>query len=393
MINNSYFLEIEYNQFYKYRNNVPGDVFMTSRSDDAKIITVLSDGLGSGIKANVLATLSATMASQFIKRNIDICKSARIIIDTLPVCNVRKIGYSTFTVSSIDNNGHVRVIEYDNPPFLLFKNNVYTPVDCENIKIGSSEYKEDSINYYSFNTEFGDRIIFMSDGVTQSGMGKDSTPLGWGTTECIKYIENILQTDPEISARQLSKKIVSKSLQNDDHFPHDDITCAVLYCRQPRKLLVVTGPSIKEENDVIMKEAVAAFPGKKIICGGTTAKIISRELNVPVEVNLCSPRSDVPPEAFMEGVDLVTEGILTLCKVTRILENGLESDYIYDAAYKMAVLLLDSDSIHFIVGTKINEVHQDPNMPIEIEIRRNIIRKIMVILEEKYLKKTELQFI
>lgn len=393
MINNQYFLEVEYNQFYKHKNNVPGDVFITSKSDDSKIITVLSDGLGSGIKANVLATLSATMASQFIKRNIDMTKAARIIIDTLPVCNVRKIGYSTFTVSSIDTNGFVRVIEYDNPDFLYFKNGKYFPLTPEVIKIGNSGYKDENLNYYNFKINAGDRLIFLSDGVTQSGLGKEETPLGWGKEKLIIYIQKILDETSTISAKELSRKIAVKSIQNDDHIAHDDITCGIIYCRQPRKLLIITGPSVKPENDFIVTNAVREFDGKKIIAGGTTAKILSRELNTPINVNLNGVRSDIPPEAEMEGVDLVTEGILTLCKVTRLLECGLNYQMLNDAAYKMTEIMLNSDIIYFIVGTKINEVHQDPNMPVEIEIRRNIIRKIMQILEEKYFKQTELKFI
>lgn len=394
MIDNRYFLEVEYNQVFKHKNNVAGDVFISSKSDDEKIISVLSDGLGSGIKANVLATLSATMASHFIKNNIDIKKSARIIIDTLPVCNIRKIGYSTFTVSEIDKYGMVRVIEYDNPTFLYFQQADYCKIKPEVLKIGNSGYKDENINYYNFSIGFGDRLIFLSDGVTQSGMGKDKMPLGWGEDNLINYITGILDGDPSISARDLSKKIVVRGLQNDDHIAHDDITCGVIYCRKPRNLLVVSGPSINPENDKIMANLIKDFDGKKIISGGTTAKILSRELDLPVEIDLSNVRNDVPPEALMEGIDLVTEGILTLCKATRILEEGLDK-YRYEEspATKMVELMLNTDIIKFIVGTKINEVHQDPNMPVDIEIRRNIIRKIINILESKYLKQTTLQFI
>lgn len=394
MTEEKYFLEVEYFQIYKDKNKVPGDIFISSKSDDEKIISVLSDGLGSGIKANVLATLSATMASQFIKNNIDIKKSARIIIDTLPICNVRKVGYSTFTVSEINKEGEIRVIEYDNPPFLYFRGAERVQLKPEVYKIGRTDYKEEIIHYYQFRLNFGDRLVFVSDGVTQSGMGREDTPLGWGNENLAAYVEEQLQSNSDLSARELAKKVVIKGLQHDEQKAHDDITCGVIYCRQPRKLLVVSGPPIDPQKDKVMAEKIKSFDGQKIVSGGTTANILSRELNVPVEVDLFTCRSDVPPESTMKGIDLVTEGILTLCKVSRLLEEGYHGFANEDsAATKMVEILLDNDIIEFLVGTKINEVHQDPTMPVDIEIRRNIIRKIMRLLEEKYMKQTELHFL
>ncbi|HPO50480.1 MAG TPA: hypothetical protein PLO89_09170, partial [Spirochaetota bacterium] len=196
----------------------------------------------------------------------------------------------------------------------------------------------------------------------------------------------------EISARELSKVIVNRSLYNDDNTAHDDITACVIYCRKPRKLLVITGPSVKEENDKQMAETVDKFVGQKIVCGGTTAKIIGRELKKEITVNILEISKKVPPCAHMEGVDLITEGILTLSKVAEYLESG-NIPKENNAAEKIIEYLLNNDIINFIVGTKINEAHQDPKMPLDIEIRRSIIKRIIKTLEEKYLKKTILEYI
>ena len=173
----------------------------------------------------------------------------------------------------------------------------------------------------------------------------------------------------------------------------DDITCGVIYSRNPRDLLVITGPPMHKENDTGIARIFSLFDGKKVICGGTTANILARELNRQIRVQLKNPDSQVPPFSEMDGADLVTEGIITMGKVAEMLEKGDQSAYAHEnAATKLVEMFLDSDRIQFVVGTKINEAHQDPNMPVELEIRRNVIKKIAAMLEEKYLKEVHIQF-
>lgn len=393
-MNEETFIEVDYHQVVKNHNNSCGDVFISTKTEDNRVIASIADGLGSGIKANVLATLTGTMAVNFIKNKIDIKKSAEIIIDTLPICKERKIGYSTFTVAEIDSFGNTRVIEYDNPQFLYLNGNEFVTLDKTVIPLKPGKYKENILNYYKFKLNYGERLIFFSDGVTQSGMGKENTPLGWEPSKIKEFIKGIISANNDISARDLSRIVINKALQNDNMTAHDDITCLVVYCRKPRKLLILTGPSVKEEKDREMAIIVDTFHGQKIICGGTTAKIISRELKREVNVNIREINKNVPPSATMDGVDLITEGILTLSKTAEYLENCNLSDIKENnAATKIIEYLLNNDIIHFIVGTKINEAHQDPKMPIDIEIRRSIIKRIIKILEDKYLKKTFLEYI
>ena len=158
-------------------------------------------------------------------------------------------------------------------------------------------------------------------------------------------------------------------------------------------MLVVTGPPVLKENDVKLAHLFDTFEGRKIICGGTTANIMSRELNKQIKVNIKELDPVVPPISEMEGADMVTEGIITMGKVSEILENGAHTDQMKsNAATRMVDLFLDSDRIWFAVGTKINEVHQDPNMPVELEIRRNIIKKIAALLQDNYLKEVHIQY-
>jgi len=181
---------------------------------------------------------------------------------------------------------------------------------------------------------------------------------------------------------------------NDAYAAKDDISCGVFYFRQPRRLLVVTGPSVDRSRDRKLADIFSSFKGKKIVAGGTTATILARELGVSIHMTLKELDPLVPPAATMEGADLVTEGIITLGRVAELLErpDGAERGR-SNPASRIVDLFLDSDVIEFVVGTKINEAHQDPTMPQELEIRRNIVKRIAELLETRYLKESSVSFI
>lgn len=389
------FIDADYHQGFKHKQIVGGDVFLLHKiKEENRIIAVLSDGLGSGVKANVLATLTATMAVSFISNAKDIRQTAEIIMKTLPVCKVRKISYSTFTIVDIDDSGNTRIIEYDNPPFILIRDNRIIRINSTAVKLKYNKYKDNVLNYSEFEARLGDRIVFFSDGVSQAGMGMKSTPLGWGHHEIEDYALKLVREKSNISARELGRSIVDRAHYMDGYKAKDDITCGVIYFRNPRKLMVLTGPPVSREKDAEMARMLARFDGKKVICGGTTAKIIARELQRTATVDLRDHDPEIPPLSHMDGVDLVTEGTITLSKLLELLEESKANEYQQrNAASAMVNLLLNSDMIYFVVGTKINDAHQDPNIPVELGIRRNLIKNIVKQLEEKYLKETKIQFI
>ena len=232
-----------------------------------------------------------------------------------------------------------------------------------------------------------------SDGVTQSGLGK-SLPLGWRLEGVREFVKKEIAANPDISSRELSRAIVQKANSLDGLCSKDDITCVVVYIRRPRRTLIVTGPPFTKEADMALCEKISGFDGKKIVSGGTTAQIVSRLFNKKLVLDMKCWSKDVPPSSKMEGIDLVTEGMLTLSKVAAILEKKSNlADLPNDPAKKFVEILLDSDQVHFIVGTKINEAHQDPNIPVEIGIRRTIIGRLRKALEEIYLKETSQEYL
>lgn len=389
------FIEVESHYMNKNGQRVCGDVFLSRKiKEENRTVAVLSDGLGSGIKANVLATMTASMALNFTSVNKPVKDTAEIVMRTLPIDSVRKISYSTFTIVDINATGGIQIIEYGNPKIILFKGNKPMTLKKEEIDFKGHTLTNQKLLSSAYNSELEDRIIVLSDGVSQSGMGHDDMPFGWDESKITGYIEHLLSQNPGISAGEMARNIVHTAIRNDQLKPKDDVTCGVLYFRKPRKMLVCTGPPFDRNKDKYLAEQIHGFEGEKIIAGGTTAQIVSRELKKDIEVNLYSGRDDIPPYSEMEDVGLVTEGILTVGRVAGILEKIDEPEQAENnAAGKIVKQLLYHDEINFIVGTRVNEAHQDPQLPVDLEIRRNIIKKITRLLEEKFLKKVNIEFI
>ncbi|MGE4467563.1 SpoIIE family protein phosphatase [Sphaerochaeta sp.] len=395
---NDVFIDVDYAQIYKHGQKIGGDVFLLSRQDaSAQIVCTLSDGLGSGVKANVLASLTARMAHKLSFSPMDLTRSAKIIMNTLPVCKERKISYATFTIADLRRSNTdevlVNLVEYDNPSALMFQGS--TPVQWEREKIDlrrDGAFKQEVLGHSHLKLSVGSRLLIFSDGVTQAGMGK-SLPLGWRLEGVRAFARQVIGRDPDISSHDLAREVVAHAHQLDRLNAKDDITCMVVYVRKPRRTLVVTGPPFKREQDPLLVEKIQGFEGKRIVSGGTTAQIVSRIMNRQLKVDMSCWSPQVPPCSMMEGLDLVTEGMLTLSKVATALEQKKPAYTLpNDAVRKFIQVMQESDQVHFIVGTKINEAHQDPSIPVEIGIRRTLIGRLQRALEDNYLKETSLEY-
>ena len=384
------FIDIACSQKKKYNQNAYGDFFASNRFPNMnRVVAVLSDGLGSGIKANILACMTSTMLLKFMENHSDIEKSCEIIMNSLPVCKVRGISYSTFSAIDCFENGKAKIVEEGNPDFIWIRNGEVLKPEYQTIQ--SKDFKNRKMKVYNINLEKYDRIIFCSDGATQVAMGTKDFPLGLERSGLIKIILNKLEQNREISSKDLSEYLVRQiELVAPNRELKDDTSIVSIYCRDPRESLIFTGPPFHSEKDSYYAKTFMECKGKKAISGGTTANIISRELNIPVSADISMSSGKLPGLSKMDGVDLVTEGILTLTKTLEYLESGKSEN---NAAKILMDFLLDSDVINFLVGAQMNKAHYDPNLPIEIEIRKNIIKQMAKVLEEKYLKKVNVQFI
>jgi hypothetical protein len=394
-VNRNFFIEVNSQQRNYDGERISGDVFLYRFvKEENRVIAVLSDGMGHGVKANILATLTATMAINFTREHKEVDRIAEIIMNTLPVCSERKISYSTFTIIDIDSSGKVTVLEYDNPSTVVLRGNQIFDPSWKKVVLEKGKNSGKVLKTCTFIPEKEDRIIFCSDGVSQSGMGSEEFPFGWERENMANYAASLVSSEASISAHMLAGKIVTMAHKNDSYKARDDISCATIYFREPRKLLICTGPPYEKEKDKELASKVSGYKGKVILCGGTTADIVARELNRTIVDELIFEDPELPPESFLEGIDLVTEGILTLQKVNEILKTYNNSVRLGKGpADKIVRLIMESDEIQFIIGTRINIAHQDPNLPVDLEIRRTVVKRIARLLEEKWLKKVRFEYI
>jgi serine/threonine protein phosphatase PrpC len=310
-MNGEFYIEVACEQRNYGQERICGDVFISRKvKEENRTIAVLSDGMGHGVKANVLATLTATMAVNFTMEHKAVEKIAEIIMNTLPVCSERHMSYSTFTIIDIEHDGLTTILEYDNPQTLILRENKPFDPGWNCLVLNTEKNAGKEILSCQFEPRKEDRILFCSDGITQSGMGTDKYPLGWGRDQMQDYAMKLVQNSPKISASKLASKMVNMAHRNDSYHSKDDTSCSSIYFRKPRKLLIVTGPPYEEERDRDLGEEVKSFKGKIVVSGATTADIISRELNLEIEDSLLFEDPELPPVSHMEGIDLVTEGMI-----------------------------------------------------------------------------------
>ena len=389
-----FFIEVNCQQKCHGEARVCGDVFLSRRiKEEGRIIIVLSDGMGHGIKANMLGILTATLAVNFTQEHKSVQKITEIIMKTLPVDSVKQMNYSTFTIVEIDVEGQVSILEYENPKTMIFRGLHLFEPEWNCVVLEGDRYAGKEVLSTTFRPQKEDRIVFCSDGVTQSGLGSERFLMGWGPENLQKFVEEAIREERDISAVKLGTRVINKANQNDNFHPSDDISCGVIYFRDPRKLMIFSGPPQDPGNDKMFTGLLKQFEGKKIVCGATTADMLAREWEEDITDSREILDPELPPVSHMNGVELITEGILTLSKVSELLKKYNNNHPLgRGPADEIIRYILDSDEIHFLVGTNINVAHQDPTLPVELELRRTVVHRIARTLEEKFLKEVSMKF-
>jgi hypothetical protein len=361
-----------------YGEELCGDRVQIRRSDDC-LVMVLADGLGSGVKANILSTLTSTILSEMIFSGMLLSDAVETIAETLPVCSERGVAYSTFTIVQIYYDGAAYIAEFDNPGCIIMRNGKVLPHErqCE-------ELNGRKIFITNMLVEPGDRFITFSDGVLHAGVGM-SLNFGWGQKEVEKFLEE--STREEDSAREVTRILLTNVDYLYDGKPGDDSTVCCLRVVPATETRVMVGPPEKPEDDVKVVRRLLAATGKKICCGGTTSTIVSRVTGKEIVTDsILNMRPDVPPKGFIEGIDLVTEGVLTLQKVSRYLDyaakdpqyqEDLELSKEQDGASCLVRMLLESSWITFMVGLSDNPAHSAINYsPISLNAKIALINEM-----------------
>ena len=374
----SLFIDFSSGNLNKTGEELCGDTVEYCRFNDS-IIAILSDGLGSGVKANILATLTAKIAITMLKEGLPIEDVVHTIIHTLPVCNIRKLAYSTFTIVKIDGTGDAYVVEFDNPNMFFIRNGKITEfISTERI------IKERKIKESKFRLDQGDTLVFVSDGAIHAGVGKVLN-LGWGWHQVAQYLEQIV--DQHISAMTITNIVLQEVNELYLGSPGDDATVVTLKAISPKEVMLFSGPPINREDDRTIVKLLMNAKGKKVVCGGTAANIVSRECKEEIKTNFNIVDPAIPPIAKIKGIDLVTEGVLTIkgaIERLKLIRDNKEFRFmnLEDGASRLAKLLYqESTHIRMLIGRAINPAHQNPDFPQELSIKLRVIEELISVLE------------
>jgi len=365
---------------YKSINHVGeelcGDhVDVVEESEESTVI-VLADGLGSGVKASILSTLTSKIISTMMAAGLPIEECVSTIAATLPVCSVRGVAYSTFTIIHILANHTAEIIQYDNPHVIVIRNFKNYDYPKTEMNIGGKKIYKSTIKLLE-----DDIFIAMSDGCPHAGLGGKYN-FGWRREDIIEYME-VLSVGG-YTAKNLSTMLVDECDRLYGHKPGDDTTACVVKIRKREPMNILFGPPSNRDDAERMMSLFFSKEGKHIICGGTTSSIAAKYLGTTVRASIKFERSDIPPIAEIDGVDLVTEGVITMNKVIQyakdyIGENALYEEWNFnkDGASRISRLLFEeATDINFYVGKAINPAHQNPNLPINFNIKMNLVENL-----------------
>lgn len=374
-----YFIDDGYVSLNHVGEELCGDKVEIIRKENGTTI-VLADGLGSGVKANILSTLTSKLLCHMIASGADIEECIASVISTLPVCSVRKVAYSTFTVIHIDHEGKGYIFEFDNPPLIYIRNGKLFDLPREKKVIMNK-----TVYCSILDAQENDCIIFCSDGAPHAGIGKTMN-LGWSIEDIAQYIISNYKND--MSARQIAALIGESCNALYMGEPGDDTTICALKLVKPLAVNILVGPPVNHQDDEMMAENFMKTEGLKVVCGGTTSKIMAKYLNKEIKTSLAYYSPDVPPIAIIEGLDLVTEGVITLGKVLEVTQKYLDIKNVEskaldekDGATLIANLILKRAShVNLYVGTTLNPAHKD--LPIDLSMKMKIVENLKKCLED-----------
>jgi hypothetical protein len=372
-----FYVETAYESINKHKEELCGDKVEIIRTEDS-VVAVLADGLGNGVKANILSTLTTKIIGTFMANGLNIDEAVETIANTLPVCKDRGIAYSTFSILQIFHSGEGYLVEYDNPSVFIFKKGRLAWLDSEERVISGKVIKESR-----FTVGTNDLFIMVSDGVIHAGIGQ-TLNLGWQWDHVGEYIRKTNRND--LSAKGIAKLLISACDNLYAHKPGDDTTVAAIKIRKPVNLNIMVGPpKDSNEDDEFIRDFMSR-QGKKVVCGGTTAQVAARVLNREIVTSFDYSNPEVPPTAKIDGIDLTTEGVLTLGKALdhiRICSssNSTMKDFLElnekDGASMLAKILMDeSTSINFFVGCAVNPAHQSHEHVLSLGIKLKMVEKM-----------------
>ena len=374
--------DIGWRSLNKYGEQLCGDHVDVLEQEDGSVIVVLADGLGSGVKANILSTLTARILSTMMAEGLKLEDCVATVAATLPVCAVRGVAYSTFTILRFSGNREAEIFQYDNPDVILLRDGKNLELPCTVLSIGGK-----NISRARVELQEGDVFVAMSDGCIHAGVGT-SLNFGWERKDIIPFLETFYHVG--FTAKTLNTILLDECSRLYGGRPGDDTTACTVRIRKREPMNLMIGPPAHRDDCDKMMALFFSKEGKHIICGGTTSSIAAKYLKKPLAPKMDFPDPAVPPIAEIEGVDLVTEGVITINKVLTYARDYLGANESYatwsyqkDGASLIAQLLFEeATDINFYVGRAVNPAHQNPALPINFNIKMQLVEELAACLKQ-----------
>lgn len=374
-------VDVGYRSLNKIGEQSCGDMVQIIRNGEDTVL-VLADGLGSGVKANILSTLTSKIIATMIANGMSVEECVNTIIATLPVCKTRGVAYSTFTIIRISGNDTAEIIQYDNPEVILLRDGKHYDYPVTTRTISGKTIMESRVRL-----QCGDVFIAMSDGTIYAGVG-ETLNYGWQRENIVEFVES--NYDDRLSAQAVSSLIVDACNDLYQDKPGDDTTAAAVRVRRRQVVNLMFGPPRDPKDLNKMMALFFAKQGKHIVSGGTTSSLTASYLGKKMEASIDYLDPEVPPTAHIDGVDLVTEGVLTINKALEYAKDYAEDNKLYqkwhngkDGASQIARMLLEeATDINFYVGRAMNPAHQNPNLPIGFNIKMQLAEDLAKLLQK-----------
>ena len=377
-------IDVAWRSLNKYQEELCGDKVEILKTGDSDIV-ILADGMGSGVKANILATLTSKILGTMLREGAAIESCVETIARTLPVCKVRKVAYATFSILQIFHSGQAYLAEFDNPSCVFIRDGKILDYPY---KVREIEGKK--IHEYRFQVKKNDCFVLMSDGVIYAGAGSILNMQGWTWEAMAEY--TLKCTKKTLSASRLAVLLSQACDELYEERPGDDTTVAVARVIERRIVNIFTGPpKDKADDDRLMHEFMHC-EGKKVVSGGTSSNIAAHFLGKEIVTRADSADPDVPPAAEIEGIDLVTEGVLTLGKCLKLLKkyaNGEFDEEFFDeldadnGASRLAKLLIEEcTELNLFVGTSVNKAHKNSELSFDLSMRMNLVEQLIRIMKQ-----------
>ncbi|MEG0108133.1 MAG: SpoIIE family protein phosphatase [Lachnospiraceae bacterium] len=371
-------VDVAWKSLNKHHEELCGDKVEVLKTEDSDIL-ILADGMGSGVKANILATLTSKILGTMFLNGAPIESCVETIAKTLPVCKVREIAYATFSILQIFHNGEAYLVEFDNPSCVFVRQKKIMDYPYDERIIEGKKIRE-----YRFHVALNDCFVLMSDGVIYAGVG-EILNFGWTWESMAEY--TLKCTNETLSASRLAVMLSQACDDLYEQKPGDDTTIAVTRVVDRRVINIFTGPPKNKEDDERMLREFLNMEGKKIVSGGTSANIAARILRKEIITTLDYDDPTVPPMATIDGLDLVTEGVLTLGKALKLLKRYQNDDFnveFFDeldgnnGASKLAKLIIEEcTELNLFVGTAMNIAHTNSNLPFDLSVRMNLVEQLL----------------